>query len=331
MKPWRGTEDVKKQERLHPQADILSPLEPTFSSIEMNSTTKGISICLLWTFGSTQWSKGQVIVTDIEPDQVYETSGDTCSIDLNNDGVDDLLIIYWKASSGECECPDGLVDGRPSSVRVIPLSGTSIGVDQSGRALALDSLQVIDQGLTWVNTGPITMAQTGTYCQAQWGCIPSYRVGDWCDNAVNPSPDRFLSARLATDSGPLYGWVQGVVPYYHLNLQSFILRAYAYNPTPMAAIYAGSTTAVGVEGDSFAPLVTIGPNPCSAVLFIHTNDQMSKVNVRILKLTGEEVLQLAFTDQTESTEVDIAHLASGAYLVEILSDHSRHLQKVMKY
>lgn len=99
----------------------------------------------------------------------------------------------------------------------------------------------------------------------------------------------------------------------------------------MAAIYAGSTTAVGVEGDSIAPLVTIGPNPCSAVLFIHTNDQMSNVNVRILKLTGEEVLQLAFTDQTERTEVDIAHLASGAYLVEILSDHGRHLQKVMKY
>lgn len=281
-------------------------------------------------WSSAIMSTAQVVVTDVVPDQVFDTSGDTSFVDMNNDGADDLFIVYWRSSTGDCECPDGIASGRPSRVSVTPLTGYSIAVDQLGRAKELDSLEIIDQSSTWNGSGPITMAWTGTYCAGKWGCVPNGHYGEWYSDQNSGSPDGFLGVRSVSQLDTLFGWVRGVVPHYFPYLPGFILRAYGLHTTAGQPIFAGSGTSVGIRGDMASVDLRIGPNPTSSNLIVHRDQALHNSEFRILNLTGQQLL--SFPSQLGNTDaiLDIGTLDAGVYLLEISTPIDRYVVKVVK-
>ena len=74
-------------------------------------------------------AQAQIIYTDVDPDALYYTGGnDTCSLDLDNDGTIDFLIVQRTLN---VPCPGGGQPGcattntRPQSwVRITP-TGTN--------------------------------------------------------------------------------------------------------------------------------------------------------------------------------------------------------------
>lgn len=274
----------------------------------------------------------QILVTDVNPDEVYGNSGDTCFVDLNNDSVDDLAIAYWRAATGECggECPEVIVSGHPSSVTAIPLQESAFALDQWGRIKAMDSLEIIDQSTTWGAVGQMVMARVTTGCVGWQGCIPTDRSGAWSGGNNISSPDRFLGVRLIVESDTLFGWVRGVVPY-SSDLPSFILRAYAVNPVPSEAAFAGSTTTLATGELAREPSLLLWPNPSTSHFFIQMPEGMMRWTGRIFKLTGEHVMFISDQGHTTTPRVEISHLEAGVYLFEVFSEKGRMLQKVVKY
>lgn len=272
----------------------------------------------------------QVIVTDVDPDEIYETSGDSCFVDVNNDGVDDLVVAYWRATSGECliGCTDH-VDVRPSSVRVSPMNGSSIATDQAW-AQAFDSLDIVDGSAAWQTTGSLVMAALSTDCSGKFGCIPDNRSGHWSGGNWISSPDRFLAVRLAVGGDTLYGWVRGVVPYSAGMIPSFILREYGYNPTPGEAAFAGSTTTVGLIECPIPIINAVWPNPCTTHIFYHEPTGESSWAARILNAEGRELMVVNSKQRSTVATVDIRNLAPGVYFFEVRSEKGRSTQRIIK-
>ena len=70
----------------------------------------------------------------------------------------------------------------------------------------------------------------------------------------------------------------------------------------------------------------IYPNPAKAVLHIQTPNNISIDKVCIIDLTGKKVLE-----QTQNTsQVDVAHLANGMYIIEAFSGKEKFSSKFMK-
>ena len=45
----------------------------------------------------------QIIYTDVDPDDIYNASNDTCSLDVDNDGNIDFLIVQ-RTINAPCPC-----------------------------------------------------------------------------------------------------------------------------------------------------------------------------------------------------------------------------------
>jgi sugar lactone lactonase YvrE len=113
-------------------------------------------------------------------------------------------------------------------------------------------------------------------------------------------------------------------------------------PTVSSAATSYTITAYNTTGSSSTTVViattTLGttifnkqelklyPNPVTALLHIQTPNNIILDKVRIVDLTGKKVLE-----QTQNTsQVDVAHLANGMYIIEAFSGQEKFSSKFMK-
>lgn len=79
-----------------------------------------------------------------------------------------------------------------------------------------------------------------------------------------------------------------------------------------------------IENGANSP-IKIYPNPASQLLYIHSNYlQIQSATIRTIQ--GEQVLE---TDSGFSNGIDISHLATGLYLVEVSSTFGSHTRKLI--
>ncbi len=107
----------------------------------------------------------QIIYTDVIPDATYTGTTDTCSLDLDNDGNIDFLIVQ---STINAPCPNGpglncvATNTRPRSWVKITPQGTNAVVNAASFASQLPAWQAIAPALSWNNAGAQVLITQGS-------------------------------------------------------------------------------------------------------------------------------------------------------------------------
>ena len=76
--------------------------------------------------------------------------------------------------------------------------------------------------------------------------------------------------------------------------------------------------------------VSIYPNPASNALTISFASAVNKASVKIFSVIGSEVLSTNQASVGTSLSVDISNLASGTYMVQIITDNATETKKIVK-
>ena len=200
---------------------------------------------LLLSLIATQ-AQAQIIYTDVIPDATYTGTNDTCSLDVDNDGNIDFLIVQ---STVNAPCPGGpaacaATNTRPRSwVRITP-QGTNSVVTTASFASQLPQGQAITSASAWNNASDqVLITQGAPFCglfgmvNPQWACRQGGYTGSWLDSASVASP-KFLGLRFDSAGSTYYGWARLSIPG---NGARFTLKDYAYSGLPDAGINAGET------------------------------------------------------------------------------------------
>jgi len=274
----------------------------------------------------------QIIYTDVIPDAVYSGTNDTCSLDLNNDGNIDFLIVQ-STLQAECEtqfainCPGT----RPRSWVKITSTGANAAAETASYASQLPQGDAIGPALTWNNTtAQVLLTQGVPTCSGSPVCNLGSFTGSWLNGASVDSP-KFLGLRFESAGNTFYGWARLSIP---TNGTSFTLKDYAYNSVPAAAILAGDngTGFVGITSTALRGM-QLSPNPFTSVLNITLpTGTTGAVNYRVLSLLGQAVITrtVAATSGPSAITLDLGSLAPGTYLLEMQVDGERMVRKVVK-
>ena len=189
----------------------------------------------------------QIIYTDVIPDATYTGTNDTCSLDVDNDGNIDFLIVQRTVNA---PCPGGpancaATNTRPQSwVRITP-QGTNAVVTAATFASQLPEGQLISPASAWnsasdrvlITQGAPACIPFGLVNPPQWYCRAGLYTGAWLDSASVASP-KFLGLRFDSAGSTYYGWARLSIP---SNGTSFTLKDYAYSSVAAAGMLAGET------------------------------------------------------------------------------------------
>lgn len=184
--------------------NILSKFKPT----------KIIQISIILIFFSFA-VKAQIVYQEIRPSQLVEKY-DNCHIDINNDGIIDLDIVYDYFNGYLTESNKFFIQTREHS---------SVALENDSVA-KLNNLDIISDDLEWSNE----LTNSLLVHQYDWIEEELTIYGNW----VNVK-DGFVPLRLTINGDLHYAWLR---LHFSDNLTLFAVD-YAYNATPNEAINAG--------------------------------------------------------------------------------------------
>ena len=184
-------------------------------------------------------AQAQIIYTDVIPNATYSANGDTCHLDLDNNGSADYLIIRQDVpySCGMCP-PEPTPEQR---VLIFPVAANVVADTVIGwggnwpQCLGIN--REIGADLSWsVTNHMIRYTQPGGGCGMS-NCVPPPLVTWALTWYYNPGSPRYLGLRFDIAGEIHYGWARLSVP----SPTSFTLLDYAYNSVPGEGILAGQT------------------------------------------------------------------------------------------
>ncbi|HMC98062.1 MAG TPA: T9SS type A sorting domain-containing protein [Flavobacteriales bacterium] len=291
---------------------------------------------LLFCLLGTQ-AQAQIIYTDVTPDLMFDMDGDTCRLDLNNDGTTDFYIRYHMQAGSGCMGCNGSPNLHPSWVRLDALGTNAVDtvVDLDAPydgAAELLPLTVIDASLHWIGSNDRVLANVSTYCSTI--CVPhNGDHGPWNGTSVDSS--RFLGLRFESGGNTYYGWARlSITRGVTLTVTSFTLKDYAYNSVPDEMILAGEGADISTSVASIARTsLQVSPNPFTSALSVAFEVQpKGAVICNVRALTGQLLFTRTMTGSSARSPVimDLASLAPGIYLLDVVADGGHIVRKVMK-
>ncbi len=275
-------------------------------------------------------AQAQIVYTDIVPDTVINLNGETYHLDLNNDGTADFDIYHYQALSCPAPCSSsGWV--RPASIKIVDPLGANAWADTLLQPAELPPQRVIDDGLIW-NNSLGTVASITTHCIATV-CEPLMATGNWSDG-ISMDSLRYLGLRFSSGGATYYGWARLSMysPFEHV--LGYILKDYAYNSVPDEPILAGegADISTGIAGITHSS-VQISPNPFTSVLSVSSGAHSTgAVICTVRSLTGQVLVTRSFplSSGHSPLSLDLASLASGIYVLDVLFDDQRVVRRLIK-
>ena len=284
----------------------------------------------------------QIIYTDVIPDASYSGTNDTCSLDLDNDGNIDFLIVQRTV---DVPCPGG-GGGAPAcaATNTVPRSWVSItpmGTNAVARtgfsASQLPQWDAIDPALTWSNTMRALITPNPPQCVSNgvfgYSCYAGGYDGTWFYNDSFSNP-YFLGLRFDSAGTTFHGWARLSIPIGgSITATSFTLKDYAYNSVPGAGILAGDDGSMSGITSTALRGMQVSPNPFSSALSISLpTGTTGAVTYRVLSVQGQAVITrtVAATSGPSTITLDLASLAPGSYLLEMQTGGERIVRTVVK-
>ncbi len=274
----------------------------------------------------------QIIYTDVIPNASYSGNGDTCHLDLDNNGQADYLLIRQDVPYNCGFCPP--VPTPEQRVLIVPVATNVVADTTIGWGgnwpQCLGIGRVIGTNLSWsVTNHKIRYTQPGGGCGMN-NCVPPPLVTWALTWYYNPNSPRYLGLRFDIAGEIHYGWARLTVP----SPTSFTLLDYAYNSVPDEAIVAGDDGSVttGITSSALRTM-QVSPNPFSSTLSISLlTGTTGSVGYRVLSLVGQALLTrtVAATSGPSAITLELGSLAPGTYLLEMQVDGERIVRKVVK-
>jgi len=180
-------------------------------------------------FLASSSAESEVIVTDVDPDFVFDTGLELYELDLNNDGTHEFFFFF----------ATNIIEGFIMGVGVYSANGSVIGSNPGSSyyyPLVHHLNDMVSAGADWYGyvSGLMTMASDDFY-------FPGAEAGNWFDIT-----DGYLGLRIFVDGETHYGWARFDVVE---DGSVFTLKDYAYNTTPDEGVCIGDM--VGAADDCF--------------------------------------------------------------------------------
>lgn len=246
-------------------------------------------------------ASGQIVYTDIDPDQVLNV-GDEFAMDLLANGNINFTVNN----------PDGLAGGNAAIV--FPSSGGAfVGITASSYqypALLAEG-DIIDNAAGF--TTPGDRGDLNYY-----GC--AYSNSQWCNTVV----DGYLGIRFNNLVGGTthYGWIRLDTDVNGSNL--ITVKDYAINATPDEGIAAGDDGGLGLGENSFEGF----SYAVNANHHLTLKASANLNNVVLYNIVGQEVLSQKLSNTVET--IDLSNLTTGVYLATVSIEGQTKTIKIVK-
>lgn len=140
--------------------------------------------------------------------------------------------------------------------------------------------------------------------------------------------DKYAGLKLVLGDAVMYGWV-------HLGVSAdgMAITAYewAFNSKPGEQIKAGQKDDTGIFDGANTLSLSVYPNPCADMLNITLGDQISHGQVTVTDLLGQTVVDaVEVSADQEILQLDVSKLPAGIYIVNLSSEETHYVQKIVK-
>ncbi len=140
--------------------------------------------------------------------------------------------------------------------------------------------------------------------------------------------DKYAGLQLVLGDAVMYGWV-------HLGVSAdgtaITVYEWAFNSKPGEQIKAGQKDNTGIFEGTDALSLSVYPNPCADMLNIRIGEQMTGGKVMVTDLLGQTVVDATNIPSDQKTmQLDISQLPAGIYIVDLSSNETHYVQKIIK-
>jgi hypothetical protein len=254
--------------------------------------------------GGIAETNGQVVYTDITDSPGNGTS--VYDLNLDGDGTIDFQIY---GSGGVQILADAMVLNGSSVFTSNSIAGALNQYSASASfayPFALEPNTAIGPSLSWqAGNGQILryINSSGSSCQY---------VSNWCDNSGSSDDitDKYLGLKFKIGTEIHYGWVRLDIIGTD-NVESWLVKDYAYESIPDAPITTGDTGNLSVEDSGTLAQININVTDSH----IELTQLTAKTNYTLYALTGQRIVN-GNTSNTKDS-IEIANLNGGIYILEL--------------
>ena len=236
-------------------------------------------------------ASGQVVYTDVDPD-FAGTIGDSFTIDFNNDGIDDIVVLAQDVGYD-------LV-----TIAAEPLNGV-IATSNGGYFYASN----LAYG-TPINAGAGVFRDFGDACAGV-----GYAGSQFCGEG-----EGYVGVAFDVSGNTHYGWIRIDVA----DSGSFVVLDYAYESTANAAIAAGDQGPLSIGDLSFSNFnyfVDANQN-------LNLKAELSFKSIEINNLLGQKIISKQLSNTSES--INLSELKTGIYLATVQIENSYKTIKIVR-
>ncbi len=260
------------------------------------------------------------IYTDINPDVVLNTNGDSLAIDFNGDAIVDVTLAMFEGTfSGSFAYGTGSVSytGTYVGAGAEVGSGANAGwmSTTSGALANVAAGAAIGAAGSFSSSGAALGVVQGTYLGPPFAT--SY--GPYSNGNFLGATDAYIGIQFDASGAAHYGWVR-----VDMSAEGDILtiKDYAFQPIPGADIIAGDMGTVGIsELNNFASIVSTNNNVVISLL-----NGTNSADATITSVSGQQVFSQSINSDRE--EIELKDFASGIYMVNVRSEKGIVSKKV---
>lgn len=266
---------------------------------------------------------GQVVYTDINPDEVLTPSG-TSQYDLNLDGdaVPDMAFVVVTGSKtgiytyGTMQIPYTLNYnvGVAAFGTAAPSANGWMGTGSAPSAVPMSNM-IGSSGNFVQNQGNIGAYQTtylGAPINGQYG---PYTSGNFLGT------EGYVGVRFDISGQTHYGWARvQMAP----DGSSMTIKDYAYDATPGTAIAAGDIGSTNIDELGMDNLIHFINKQNNVVVI--KNNGISNGTINVVSVDGKVISNEKINNQTEV--IDLNGLASGIYVINVTANEGSLSKKV---
>jgi hypothetical protein len=260
-------------------------------------------------------ANGQVLYTDVNPDETYSENGEFYELDLNLDGdVDFALKVLDFSTAGVFNSAGGATwGGLIQAVVIYSYNGAVGGSATYALPYALNSGVAVDSDMNF-NTN----ATYGTQVMALYLGIQDYYgsggtlawftspVGEW-----EGKTEKFLGLRLEDGGADYYGWARVSVDD---NAHEFTIHDFAVKQSSDNGIETGATVGViSVIQNNELTAYSYG----STINVVVKDLQTTGATVKVFNLEGQVVYQNELN--MSGMQIDLENMATGVYTLQVVT------------